>query len=128
MKLKTVAAALSLVDGLWTVVAGAEWRQIFGIYMRSHVSDNLILMALGVVLVIDALVCFRGVLEAFYVSVVLAVIAVVGMLSWGVQVGNGGFLLTLVLAAATIVVDLLAARRKTWVPEEDHPLNLPVFG
>ncbi len=128
MELKKVAAAASLLDGAWIVVAGGYWREIFGATSRMHGSDNVILLALGIVLMIDSLVCFRGVLEAFYASFVLAIVAALGVLSWGVNLGSAGFAVTALLAALTIILDALGARRKTSFTEEDHPLNLPVFG
>lgn len=128
MELKKVAAAASLLDGAWTVAAGAFWRQIFGTSSRVHSADNIILLALGIVLVIDSLVCFRGVLEAFYASFVLAIVAALGVVSWGVNLGSAGFVVTALLAAVTVIVVALGARRKTRFTEEDHPLNLPVFG
>jgi hypothetical protein len=128
LDLKKAAAAVSLLDGAWTVVAGGYWRQVFGATSRMHSSDNIILLALGIVLVIDSLVCFRGVLEAFYASVVLAIVAALGILSWGVSLGSAGFAVTALLAVLTVILDALGARRKTSFTEEDHPLNLPVFG
>jgi hypothetical protein len=128
LNLKTAAAVAGLLDGIWTTAAGAYWGMFFGISGGAHGGENIILLALGIVLLIDSLVCFTGVLEAFYASAVLALVVVLGILSWGAHPESIGFIGSILLAAITIVMDAAGARRKTSFTEEDHPLNLPVFG
>jgi hypothetical protein len=124
---KTLAAAVSLLDGVCVAVGGAYWRDAFGI-SAGHASSNFVLLALGIVMILDSAVCFTGVLEAYYASVVLALVALLGVVTWGAHLGSAGFLVLLLLSVLTVALDALGARRKTHVPEEDHPLNLPVFG
>ena len=128
MKEQSVAAAVSLVNGVWTAAAGAYWSHAFGASTRLNTGENPILLVLGVLILLDSLVCFLGPLEAFYASAALSFVSIVGIASWGAPLASGGFLVSAILAAATIGLTIQGARRKTVVPEEDHPLNLPVFG
>lgn len=140
MKLRTVASAISLIDGAWLIYAGWFWSRTFFFPVPTPVTSvsslpfsNWLLLGLGVVLLLDSLVSLLNWSVAFYVSAVLAVLAVLevvvaGPSPAGAQFEAGAVLLSVLLGALTIALDVLAARRKSFVPEEDHPLNLPVFG
>jgi hypothetical protein len=142
LKLRTVAAALSLVNGAWSITVGAYWNQIFGAELGSDLgcagSCSLfgvahIVLVLGVILLVDSLVCFLAFSRAFYVSallsgVVLFLVLVSVAAGWHLWASYPSAPFSIVLGIVTIVLDVVAARRKTYVSEENHPLNLPVFG
>jgi len=91
------------------------------------------LLGLGVILVIDSLVCYLGWTKAFYASAVLSALGILDVVAAGPSPSGpefalGAFLFSVSLGLLTIALDIVAARRRTFVPEENHPLNLPVFG
>jgi hypothetical protein len=141
LKLRTAAAALSIVNGVWSITVGAYWNQVFG-YGQGGVSclgscipfgaDHIVLV-LGVVLLVDSLVCFLAFSRAFYVSAIVSVLILLLVLvsvapPSQIWANHPTIPATLLLGIATAVLDVVAARRKTYVSEENHPLNLPVFG
>ena len=132
MKLGTVAAAVSAVNGFWLIVAGLFWNQAFSFINPTAQtipsSDNLVLSLLGAIILLDSIVCFLGWSKAFYVSAAASVLGILGVAAGGVQLASPSFVVSALLCLLTAVLDVVAARRKTFVPEADHPLNLPVFG
>ena len=90
--------------------------------------QNLALIALGVVLLLDSIACYVGWTEAMYASAAVSLLIVLDIAIEGVQLASLAFAGSLLLGVVAIAVDILAARRKLFIPEEDHPLNLPVFG
>jgi hypothetical protein len=87
-----------------------------------------VLLTVAAILVIDAVVCFIGLRVGFTVGAVLsiAIVVLVGA-QWG-RFGNFGSSLSVVLSAIAILLDLISTRASKSIPEESHPLNLPVFG
>jgi len=83
-------------------------------------------VALGAILVLDSALCFWGISSAYYVSALLSVVMLV-FVPGGIQLGDL-FLTSVAAAAITVVLDALAARSREYIPEKDHPMNLPVFG
>jgi hypothetical protein len=131
LKLKTVASAVSLINGVWLVAAGAYWNQVFSfplLGLGTRQADNWVLAVLGIILVLDSAVCFLGWVEALYASAAISAIGVMGIAVGGVQLATPAFVFSAFLGLLAIALDILAARRKLFIPEEDHPLNLPVFG
>lgn len=140
MKLRTAVSAISLVNGAWIIYAGWLWRGTFFFPIPTPegspeiaTSMNPELLGLGVVLILVSLVCFLDWTKAFYASAVLSALGILDIVAAGPSPGSaefevGAVLLSVSLGVLTIALDVAAARRKTFVPEEDHPLNLPVFG
>jgi hypothetical protein len=141
LKLRTVAAALGLVNGVWVIAVGAYWNQIFSIGSGDisctgscyPAGTDHIVLVLGVVLLIDSLVCLLAFSRAFYISAILSVLVLLLVLALtaGLSLAwasHPAIPATIILGIATAVLDVIAARRKTYVSEENHPLNLPVFG
>ena len=89
---------------------------------------NAVLLALGVILLLDSVACYVGWTEALYASAALSFLIVLDIAIGGAQFATAGFAGSLLLGLLTMALDILAARRKLFIPEEDHPLNLPVFG
>ncbi len=131
MKLKTVAATVSLLNGVWLVAAGAYWNQIFSfplLGLGTRQAENWILLALAVILVLDSAICFLGWVEALYASAAISALGVMGIAIGGVELATSAFAFSAFVGLLAISLDILAARRTVFIPEEDHPLNLPVFG
>jgi hypothetical protein len=144
LKLRTVAAALSLVNGIWIIAVGAFWHQLLSLPLVglgcvgscSLFGVDYIVLVLGVILLVDSLVCFLAFSRAFYVSAALSALVLLLVLFsvWGsissmqVWVNYPAIPVSIVLGIVTIALDIAAANRKTYVSDEHHPLNLPVFG
>ena len=127
MKLGAFASAVGIVDGLWTLVAGIYWTQLFAAAGEHGTGSNPGTMALGILIVVASAGCLVGPAEGLYGLVALAFVEVLGIAVFATDTG-AAFYFTAVLGVATMALAYLGARKKTFVPEEDHPLNLPVFG
>ena len=123
MKLRTLAAAVGIVNGAWAAAAGVLWSQVFGV----SGGPNPGLIALGLLIAISSAASLIGPPDALYGPVAFSLFEILGIAVFATDVGSA-FDLSLVLAVATMALAFFAARRKSFVPEEDHPLNLPVFG
>jgi hypothetical protein len=130
LKLRTVAAAVSLVNGAWTVAAGAYWSHVFQFQQVSPTMgpENVALLILGIVLLLDSLACFFGLNQALYVSAAISLLSILDIAAGGVQLSGLAFIASGTLSAITIALDVVGARRRVIVLEKDHPLNMPVFG
>lgn len=123
MKLRSVAIAVGIVNGAWAAAAGVYWAQVFGV----SGGPNPGLIALGLLILISSAASMIGPPDALYGPVIFSFIEIMGIAVFVTDVGSV-FDLSLVLAVATMVLAFLGARKKSFVREEDHPLNLPVFG
>jgi len=128
--IRRLAATVSLLDGVWGIAVGVLWVHLFGAppWQTSQVSGGVdfAIVALGAILVLDSALCFWGISSAYYVSALLSVVMLV-FVPGGIQLGDL-FLTSVAAAAITVVLDALAARSREYIPEKDHPMNLPVFG
>lgn len=91
--------------------------------------------ALGIILILDCALALVGPRFTFYAAAFLSLLvaAAMALYPFGMEtVANptlsAGSSADLILAAATLVLSLLAARSRTPVSEQSHPMNLPVFG
>jgi hypothetical protein len=130
---KTIAALVSMANGIWTVIAGAYWASIFpnsgDVVSVPFQEYSLAVLTFGVILLLDSVVCLLGWSRAFYASAGISLLVVL----WEVLFRGGApvlvaFIGGIALAALTIGLDVVAARTRDVIAEEDHPLNLPVFG
>ena len=83
---------------------------------------------MAVVLTLDSFVALVGPRRIFYASAVLsALLAGSEWLGLGsdATVGN---MLAIAVAIVTLVLSVVAARFEPEIPEQSHPMNLPVFG
>jgi len=118
--IKVVASATTIVTG----VLGAY----VGYASPTPAGSQLLLSALGIVLVLDSLVCLYGVNVAFAgAAVVSAVLVFTCLIGWG-GAYTGLKLVTLLIAVLNIVLSTMAFRSSTGLPEQANPMNLPVFG
>ncbi|MGA2663763.1 MAG: hypothetical protein ABSF83_02295 [Nitrososphaerales archaeon] len=140
MRLRTVATAVGFLDGVWLVYAGWLWFETFFVPVLGPsgapevaTSTNPELLGLGVVLVLVSFFCFLGWTKAFYASAILSALGILDVVVAGPSPSSPYFepvpvLFSVLLGSLTVASGVVAARRRTFVPEEDHPLNLPVFG
>ncbi len=87
--------------------------------------------AFAVVLMVDSLACLIAPRKAFYASALLGAVLAALIGYGGVYSGtlfDVSVIVGLVLAALTVVLGLAAARSRGSVSEQQHPMNLPVFG
>ncbi len=87
-----------------------------------------VLLVVAIILIIDAGVCFIGFKAGFTIGAILsaATIVLVGA-QWG-RFGNFGASVSVALSIIALVLDFISSRSGKRIPEESHPLNLPVFG
>jgi len=133
---RTAAVAVGAVNGIWSILLGEYWRAMVepicpgsgyvGLCVLPPTS-NLLVLALSALVLVVSLVCYFGWTVTFYGSAVLSAVALAAELLSGVGLG-WATILSVALGIATIALDVAAARTKTGVAEENHPLNLPVFG
>ena len=90
--------------------------------------EGTIALALGSLLVVVSLATFVGPAAIFYASAGLGlIIDTIELLNYS-SIVQGGFYVTLILVTLSVGLSVAAARRRTGVSEQSHPMNLPVFG
>jgi hypothetical protein len=126
---KTVAALVSMVNGVYAAAVGAYWGKVVPTSSGATGGlDGLFVSVLGFILLLDSLVCLLGSSKAFYASAGISLLLVILEAAVGIQLGSSGFIGGLGLALVTVGLDVIAARTRKVISEADHPLNLPVFG
>ena len=127
MRVATIAVIVSIVDAIWGIAVGVAPSQTI---QRSLVAPwDWLVIALAVLLLVGALISLTGIPAAFYASAALAVLVVIAVVvSERAALADTGILVTVVLGAAAVAADVLAVRMRPQISEENHPLNLPVFG
>lgn len=84
--------------------------------------------ALAALLILASFVAFVGPPILFYVgSLLCLLIDALEVVNYS-SIAPGSLYLSLVLITVALVLDIAAARHKTSVSEQSHPMNLPVFG
>lgn len=124
---RIVAAAVSLINGAWGVVAGLYSTRIFDVQLSMSGGDFWILVV-GILLLLDSIVCIVGFRTAFYGSAALSVLLILDILLFGAAISDIAFIASVLLGLITVVLDIITVRHREIVSEENHPLNLPVFG
>jgi hypothetical protein len=129
---RTVAAAVSVINGIWGIIAGAYWKMLFqsqSLGVNNILPPtNLVIIGIAVLLVLDSVVCLVGISKAFYASAVISLAMVGAEFAMGGGLDTTGAMVALPLMVVTVAMDIVGATRKQYVSEENHPLNLPVFG
>ncbi|MDG6949716.1 MAG: hypothetical protein JRM77_07715 [Nitrososphaerota archaeon] len=125
------SAAFNFLTGMWVAIAG--WG--FGPSLLCPRSGCPIpalqgaVPVLGVILVLDALVCYIGFRSAFMVGGALsAIVAAIALYNWAGHYGGEAWTSLVVLSLMSLVFDLLALRPREQLKEQANPMNLPVFG
>ena len=125
------ATAVNLLVGLWAIAVAWMFGPAYACPSGGCPVPILqgAVPIVGIVLVLDALVCFVGLRSAFVAGGVLsAVVAAVTALDWSGQGGVGAWAGLVVLSLASVVLDFLAFRHRGQLGEQANPMNLPVFG
>ena len=129
--LRPVAAVVGIATAVWGVFLGFYWRGpvdfLVGHETRPVVSNEVILVV-SVTLLVISHICLLGPRVLFYVPAGLSAVLAVAVYGAGVSGSGLLFVVTMALCAGTVALGLLAARKRAGLSEENHPLNLPVFG
>lgn len=125
-RVRLLAGAVSLLNGVWGLVAGLDPSQIFGAQLSQ--GGGFWVPVVGGLLLLDSLACVVGLRTALYGSVALSPLLLLDLALWSARVDSFGFAASVLLGAAVVVLDVIAIRHRDMVSEESHPLNLPVFG
>ena len=141
MRLRALAVILSFVTSVWTIGAGYYATRLFGTGLAMGSLGSVALILIGVFLLVDTAACLIGISKAFYIGAVLSALILLELVASyvlsGVPPSAGdpsgfvrtlGFDVSVPLAVITALVDGFAGRRRRRIAEENHPLNLPVFG
>jgi len=133
VRIGTLSAAVGILTGVWTLVAGFFDGVRFNCPSVGCAGSTIpfagtIVAALSVLLILVSVVCIVGPRSVFYGSAMISIL-LGSLVTLESGAGDPTILwLTLGLAGATFVLSLLSARIKTAVSEQSHPMNLPVFG
>lgn len=91
-------------------------------------SFQTVIPIVGILLVIDGIVCFVGFRQAFPVGVIFSVLTVaLVVVGWGSQI-NAEAASVVVAALIALVLNIAAVRSRGAMSEQGNPMNLPVFG
>ena len=133
MRLSTVTALVGVVAGLWNIWAYfQECRGVTSLCPSLQPAptgtEGTVVLGLAVVLVLVSLVTFIGPIVLFYLSAVVGVtIDALVVVSYS-SIEEGSFLVTVILVTVSVVLEIISAVRRTSMPEQSHPMNLPIFG
>lgn len=132
---RPLAGLLGILSSAWGLFMGLFLKEFVGTNIGGQpppVPGSIEIILVSALLLITSLVCFVGFKLALYLSGVIAAVLIARVyISYATSssgVSPFDFLVATALCVATIVLDILAARHKVAVSEENHPLNLPVFG
>jgi hypothetical protein len=133
---KRLAGGITLVAGAWMVVAvyhfstvtqscvaGASCPAPYSVY-----SSMVPALAIGLLLVADSVLGLIERWAAYPAGAVLSVLSIAVLLP---NLGGAGLdyeLVSIVLGIIALVLDVRATLVRPEIAEENHPLNLPVFG
>lgn len=136
-RFRTIAALVGLIAGAWVL-----WGSYYGTIGRGQFCPygagtctgpaslppaNIFVVSLAVLLVLDSALSLVGPRIAFYASAGISIL-LGGSIVPSSSLVDPTVIVALGLAASTCVLGLVAARRRTEVSEQSHPMNLPVFG
>src|SRR5437870_11085330 len=127
MVVKGLAGAINLVESFWTLyvtltsVSPSPYCLVCGLPANFWAFD--VFLALGVLLLIDAVVCFVGIWLAFPIGALLSFLMLpLVALEWN-ALGTMYSSISIGVAVAAIISDGFAAVSRTKLPEQNHPLN-----
>jgi len=88
-----------------------------------------VILVLGLLLLVDGCVCLYGLRQGFYLGVALSAIsAALVLFEWAGQ--NPGLVAVgfVLVYLAAVIGNLVAVWKKSGLPEQANPMNLPVYG
>ncbi len=138
MLVKRLAGIVNILEGLLAAIFALSTQvsgscgNATGICPPASLSDPLApLLVVGVLLLVDGALCLVDRWPAFLIGGVLSLAAVfIAAAQWN-RVGGLGpedIVITAALGVLALALDLKALVSRRPVSEENHPLNLPVFG
>ena len=135
MLIKRVAGAVTLLEGLWLLYIVLSASPGEGTFCRTcsgpALGAPLFPILLGVLLLVDSALCLLERWIAFLLGALLSATTIVLVLLHLSELG-GSYLevsaVLTVLSLAALILDVKAAISQPKLSEENHPLNLPVFG
>ncbi len=128
MLVKKLAGAITLVEGVAAVLFGVGTGAITGTGVV--VSPLLPLAVIGIFLLVDGVICILEKEFAYWIGILMSIVTL-GYVVTNVQTWNNPLPYEVffgVVAVAVMVLDVKAIWAHPPVSEENHPLNLPVFG
>jgi len=127
--IRTAAVLVSAGNAVWLIIAGTFWSSMGGAACSTGGCGNALgVQVLGVILLAVSVVCYLGFGRAFYGSAGLSALAIVVAAVYSATLADAAFGVTAALGVAAVAADIAAAMKKAVVDEQNHPLNLPVFG
>jgi hypothetical protein len=126
-----MASILNLVNSLWVLLLFfIELTILPSPFEVIKVSESLtwLLLIFGVVSFINSLISFFRVKSAFYLATILSLLLILILVIFEDVFVSVGALIAVILSLMAISASLLTIRSQTKMPEQSHPLNLPVFG
>lgn len=134
VRIGTAAAAMGMVAGVWNVAesllscAGGATSLCPAMSTAPPGLEGTITVVLAVLLVLDSLVCLIGPRIAFYsLALIALLIDLIVAINYS-SIAPYSLYVTLALVSLSLALGLVAARERTGVSEQSHPMNLPVFG
>lgn len=132
-KFGTAAAVMGVIAGLWNLwahfqVCSGPLALCPAVEAAPNGTDGTIMLVLAVILFLVSLGTFVGPPALFYGSVALGlIIDAIELLNYS-SISPVDVYITLLLVTVSLGLGLVAARSRTSVSEQSHPMNLPVFG
>jgi hypothetical protein len=136
-RIKQLAVVMNILQAAWAIYyVLSPWSSIglsippFGVSSPSLLFSGLplVVLALGVLLLIDAIACRWGNWVPFFAGVVLSAgLLVSGALAYA-TLGGIPLAAGMILSVIGAITNFLAARSSQKIPEQANPMNLPVFG
>ncbi|MDA4136717.1 MAG: hypothetical protein OK449_06950 [Thaumarchaeota archaeon] len=138
MLVKRLAALANILEGLFAAIFALSTHvtgscgNAMGICPPTSLSDPLApLLVVGALLLIDGAFCLVEKWPAFLVGILLSLATIVIVAVQWNKIGGLGpesTVITAALALLALALDVKALLSRRPVSEENHPLNLPVFG
>jgi hypothetical protein len=86
----------------------------------------VVMLVSGVFLLVASLTCLYGIFYSFYLSAFLSGLILVFSVVAGGSMPY--FVLLDMVSLASLVSSIVVLKKRSKLPEQAHPLNLPVFG
>lgn len=134
---KTLAIVMNVLEGAWVLFyVLSPWSPIglsvppFGVSSPNLLYGGLpeVVLVLGVLLLVDAVVCRWGASLAFFVGVILSAGLLVSNAMAYSTLGGIPLVAGMLISIIAAIADFLASRGTQKIPEQANPMNLPVFG
>ncbi len=131
--MSSLGGALGIAAGIWTLGASyldgvARYCPAGGCPSSGVPYMGIVVQVLAVVLALNSAVSFFWQRRVLYASAILSILVALSVFLNSSATESAVVWVTVALALASAVVNILGAREGTGVSEQSHPMNLPVFG